>query len=75
MPVARRADHSSTSSTARAADSFHLLDEIEQSLALDVTPTSWPIGMRRDLLSTYDLLRCGLFGRELLPKLVLAKVA
>jgi peptide subunit release factor RF-3 len=31
------------------------LDEIEQSLALDVTPASWPIGVGRDLLSTYDL--------------------
>jgi peptide subunit release factor RF-3 len=25
--------------------SFDLLDEIEQSLALDVTPASWPIGI------------------------------
>ena len=31
------------------------LDEIEQSLALDVTPASWPIGMGRDFLGTYDL--------------------
>src|ERR1700731_4309096 len=29
-------------------DPFDLLDEIEQSLALDVTPASWPIGMGRD---------------------------
>jgi hypothetical protein len=29
-------------------------DEIEQSLALDVTPASWPIGMGRDFLGTYD---------------------
>jgi peptide chain release factor 3 len=36
-------------------DPFDLLDEIEQSLALDVTPTSWPIGMGRDFLGTYDL--------------------
>ena len=28
-------------------DPFDLLDEIEQSLALDVTPASWPIGMGR----------------------------
>jgi peptide chain release factor 3 len=34
---------------------FDLLDEIEQSLALDVTPASWPIGMGRDFLGTYDL--------------------
>jgi translation elongation factor EF-G len=36
-------------------DPFDLLDEIEQSLALDVTPTSWPIGVGRDFLGTYDL--------------------
>jgi peptide chain release factor 3 len=39
-----------------ARDPFDLLDEIEQSLALDVTPASWPIGMGRDFLGTYDLL-------------------
>jgi peptide chain release factor 3 len=32
-----------------------LIDEIEQTLALDVTPASWPIGMGRDFLGTYDL--------------------
>jgi peptide chain release factor 3 len=37
-------------------DPFDLLDEIEQTLALDVTPASWPIGMGRDFLGTYDLL-------------------
>src|SRR3982075_1090124 len=36
-------------------DPFDLLDEIEQSLALDVAPASWPIGMGRDFLGTYDL--------------------
>ena len=36
-------------------DPFDLLDEIERSLALDVTPASWPIGMGRDFLGTYDL--------------------
>ena len=39
-----------------ARDPFGLLDEIEQGLALDVTPASWPIGMGRDFLGTYDLL-------------------
>ena len=39
-----------------ARDPFDLLDEIEQSLALDVTPASWPIGMGRDFLGCYDLL-------------------
>jgi peptide chain release factor 3 len=37
-------------------DPFDLIDEIEQTLALDVTPASWPIGMGRDFLGTYDLL-------------------
>jgi len=40
-----------------AQDPFDLLDEIEQSLALDVTPASWPIGMGRNFLGCYDLLR------------------
>jgi peptide chain release factor 3 len=38
-------------------DPFDLLDEIEQTLALDVTPASWPIGMGRAFLGCYDLLR------------------
>ncbi len=33
-------------------DPFDLIDEIEQALALDVTPASWPIGMGRDFLGT-----------------------
>ena len=37
-------------------DPFDLLDEIEQQLALDVTPVSWPIGMGRHFLGCYDLL-------------------
>ena len=37
-------------------DPFDLLDEIEQKLALDVTPASWPIGMGRDFKGCYDLL-------------------
>jgi len=36
-------------------DPFDLIDEIEQGLALDATPASWPIGMGRDFLGTYDL--------------------
>ena len=38
-----------------ARDPFDLLDEIEQSPALDVTSASWPIGMGPDFLGTYDL--------------------
>ncbi|HJN24365.1 MAG TPA: peptide chain release factor 3 [Rhodospirillales bacterium] len=36
-------------------DPFDILDEVEQTLALDVTPASWPIGMGRDFLGCYDL--------------------
>ncbi len=36
-------------------DPFELLDEIEQTLALDVTPASWPIGMGQGFLGCYDL--------------------
>lgn len=37
-------------------DPMALMDEIEQRLALDVTPASWPIGMGRDFKGCYDLL-------------------
>ncbi len=37
-------------------DPFLLLDDIEKTLALDVTPASWPIGMGKDFLGCYDLL-------------------
>lgn len=36
-------------------DPFELMDQIEQELALDVTPASWPIGMGRGFLGCYDL--------------------
>jgi peptide chain release factor 3 len=39
-----------------ARDPFELMSEIEQQLALDVTPATWPIGMGRDFLGTYDVL-------------------
>jgi peptide chain release factor 3 len=39
----------------KGRDPFELLGEFEQSLALDVTPASWTIGMGRDFLGTYDL--------------------
>lgn len=38
-------------------DPFDLLDEVERTLALDVTPASWPIGMGREFLGCYDLFR------------------
>lgn len=37
-------------------DPFDLLDEIEQKLALDVSPATWPIGMGRDFKGCYDLM-------------------
>ncbi|WP_299436228.1 peptide chain release factor 3 [uncultured Rhodospira sp.] len=40
-----------------ARDSFEILDEIEQALALDVTPASWPIGMGKAFKGCYDLFR------------------
>jgi hypothetical protein len=51
----------STSWIANGQDRFDLLDEIEQALALDLTPASWPIGMGRDFLGTYDLFADALF--------------
>src|SRR3546814_17144292 len=39
-----------------AREPFDLIDEIEQALALDVVPASWPIGMGRNFLGCYDLL-------------------
>ena len=38
-------------------DPFEIVDEIQESLAIDVTPASWPIGVGADFLGTYDLLR------------------
>ena len=38
-------------------DTFDIIDEIQQNLAIDVTPASWPIGRGRDFIGTYDLLR------------------
>ncbi|MCW8835052.1 MAG: peptide chain release factor 3, partial [Rhodospirillales bacterium] len=38
-----------------ARDPFELLDEVEQALALDVSPASWPIGMGRNFKGCYDL--------------------
>lgn len=39
-----------------AKDPFELLDEVEETLAIDVTPASWPIGMGRDFKGCYDLV-------------------
>ncbi|SMX28017.1 Peptide chain release factor 3 [Pelagimonas phthalicica] len=39
-----------------ARDTFEIIDEIQENLAIDVTPASWPIGMGRDFLGCYDML-------------------
>jgi peptide chain release factor 3 len=36
-------------------DTFDLLDEIEQTLALEVTPATWPIGRGSRFVGCYDL--------------------
>ena len=38
-------------------DPFDLLDEIEKTLALDVTPMTWPLGRGRAFAGTFDLQR------------------
>jgi len=38
-------------------DTFEIIDEIQQNLAIDVTPASWPIGQGLDFVGCYDLLR------------------
>jgi peptide chain release factor 3 len=37
-------------------DTFEIIDEIQESLAIDVTPASWPIGTGRDFVGAYDIL-------------------
>ncbi len=38
-------------------DTFAIIDEIQENLAIDVTPASWPIGTGREFIGCYDLLR------------------
>ncbi|MDC1501108.1 peptide chain release factor 3, partial [Octadecabacter sp.] len=38
-------------------ETFEIIDEIQENLAIDVTPASWPIGVGRDFLGCYDILR------------------
>ena len=37
-------------------DVFEIIDEIQENLAIDVTPASWPIGTGREFVGAYDLL-------------------
>jgi peptide chain release factor 3 len=55
LPLARRADHHlCQQARPRGPRPVRFVGQIEQSLALDVTPASWPIGMGRDFLGTWD---------------------
>lgn len=45
-------------------DPFALLSEIEDTLALEVAPVTWPIGSGRDFKGCYDLLNDRLFLME-----------
>mgnify|MGYP001389005691 CR=1 FL=1 len=37
-------------------DIIDIIDEIQENLAIDVTPANWPIGMGREFLGCYDIL-------------------
>ncbi len=37
-------------------DVFDIIDEIQENLAIDVTPASWPIGVGRDFIGAYDVI-------------------
>ena len=37
-------------------DPFDLIDEVEQTLQIEIAPASWPIGMGRDFMGCYDLV-------------------
>jgi len=39
-----------------ARDPFELIDEIEQTLALDAAPVAWPVGRASEFAGTWDLL-------------------
>jgi len=34
---------------------FEIIDEIQENLAIDVCPASWPIGIGREFIGTYDI--------------------
>ena len=37
-------------------DTFEIIDEIQESLAIDVAPASWPIGQGRDFVGAFDMV-------------------
>ena len=38
-------------------DVFDIIDEIQENLAIDVTPASWPVGAGHEFLGCYDMLK------------------
>src|SRR5713226_5199065 len=50
--------------TRKLFEVCRLRDVIEQALALDATPASWPIGMGRDFLGAWDLFEDALLPFE-----------
>ena len=53
-------------------DTFEIIDEIQENLAIDVTAASWPIGVGREFIGCYDMLRNSL---ELMDRADRNKVA
>ncbi|QNT78679.1 peptide chain release factor 3 [Entomobacter blattae] len=49
-------------------DIFSLLDEISSSLALDVTPATWPVGRAAQFVGTYDIFNKRFLMEEELPQ-------
>jgi len=47
-----------------ARDTFEILDEIEQKLALDTAPITWPIGQGKSFAGTYHLAENAVRGRD-----------
>jgi len=45
-------------------DPLEILDEIAETLALDATPVSWPVGMGVDFKGTIDLVDGGIYDRD-----------
>ena len=37
-------------------ETFDIIDEIQENLAIDVTPASWPIGVGHEFMGCYDML-------------------
>lgn len=37
-------------------ETFEIIDEIQETLAIDVAPASWPVGMGRYFVGAYDLI-------------------